>query len=403
MTKKGLPNYLFMQELLTNTETAYQYKSNKDLKLAKNIYGIMHKYPELVLKLSELGMKAVEWNLPLAKTLVYKSFYPVFCGGVDLEDSKSVIENLFKYNVLTVLDYGAEAKDSEEEYESVTEEFLKAIKFAQAKEEIPLISMKMTAIADFELLEKYSDPNSIKTKQEIDAWELVKKRFSTICDTAYKAGVSVFVDAEESWIQGALDDLVLEMIKKYNVESPTVYNTYQMYLKSSYQRIVTHHKLMKDHGVILGAKLVRGAYMEKESQRAKDLKIEDPIYPSKGDTDDAYNEGIIYCFNNRDVLSFCCATHNRESCIHLLELIKQHKVEKHPHISFCQLYGMSDNLTFNLATQGVKSMKYLPYGSVSDTFPYLVRRAQENTSITNDASREYLMLSEELDRRKKRG
>lgn len=390
-----------MQELLTNTKTAFKYKSTKDLKLAKWIYGIMHQYPDLVLLLSEVGMKAVDWKMPFADVVVYNTFYRVFCGGEDLEDCIPVIENLYDYGVETVLDYGAEAKDSEEEYEAVTEEFLKAIRFAGKKDGIPLISMKVTAIADFELLEKYSQKDSIKTSQDVIDWERVKARFDLICETAYKSGVSIFVDAEESWIQGALDTLVLDMMKKYNTEHPTLYNTYQMYLTSSYDRLTSHHELIKKAGLTLGAKIVRGAYMDKESKRAEELGYENPIYPTKGDTDDAYNEAINYSFANRDNLAFCCASHNRESCILLLELIKAHKVENHPNISFCQLYGMSDNLTFNLATQGVKSMKYLPYGSVENTFPYLVRRAQENTSITNDASREYLMLSEELERREK--
>lgn len=390
-----------MQELLTNTQTAFQYKSTKDLKLAKTIYGVMHKYPDLVLLLSGLGLTAVKWKLPFANYLVYNTFYRVFCGGKDLDDCETVIQNLFDHDVQTVLDYGAEAKDSEQEYEAVTEEFLRAIEFASKKDAVPLISMKMTAIADFELLEKYSKAESVKSEEDLHAWKLVRNRFSRICEAAYNNNMSVFVDAEESWIQGALDILVLEMMEKYNTTTSTVYNTYQMYLNSSYNRLTSHYKELNDKGIVLGAKLVRGAYMEKESLRAKKLNIEDPIYPSKGATDDAYNEAIIFCFNNRDYLSFCCATHNRESCIHLLELIKLHKVENHENITFCQLYGMSDNLTFNLATQGVKSMKYLPYGSVNDTFPYLVRRAQENTSITNDASREYLMISEELERRKK--
>lgn len=390
-----------MQELLTNKKTAFKYKSTKDLKLAQWIYGIMHKYPDLVLTMSELGMFAVKWKIPFADQIVYNTFYKVFCGGKDLKDCISVIDNLSDYGVETVLDYGAEAKDSEEEYEAVTLEFLKAIRFAAKHDSIPLISMKITAIADFELLEKYSDSKaSISSEEELE-WGRVKARFELICATAYENKVSVFADAEESWIQGALDSLVIEMMKKYNKDFPTLYNTYQMYLKSSRVRLTSHHQEIQKHGLLFGAKIVRGAYMDTESLRAENLGLEDPIYPTKGDTDDAYNEAILYCFQYRDEISFCCATHNRESCIILLELIKESNVENHPNISFCQLYGMSDNITFNLATQGVKSMKYLPYGSVDNTFPYLVRRAQENTSITNDATREYLMLSEEIERREK--
>lgn len=390
-----------MQELLTNTKNAFKYKSTTDLKLAKWIYGLMHQYPDLVLTLSQLGMTAVEWRIPFADQIVYNTFYKVFCGGKDLKDCVSVIENLADFGVETVLDYGAEAKDNEEEYEAVTEEFLKAIRFAGKHASVPLISMKITAIADFELLEKYSTSTTIKSTEEILEWERASARFELICETAYENNISIFVDAEESWVQGAIDGLVLEMMKKYNTSFPTLYNTYQMYLKSSRERLTSHHNELQRLGIMLGAKIVRGAYMDKESTRAEKLGIEDPIYPSKGDTDDAYNEAIIYSFQHRDNMAFCCATHNRESCIMLLELIKEHKVENHPNISFCQLYGMSDNLTFNLATQGVRSMKYLPYGSVQNTFPYLVRRAHENTSITNDASREYLMLSGELERREK--
>jgi proline dehydrogenase len=346
-------------------------------------------------------MTAVEWRIPFADEVVYNTFYRVFCGGKDLKDCISVIDNLAEYGVETVLDYGAEAKDSEEEYEAVTLEFLKAIRFAGKHDSVPLISMKITAIADFEILEKYSIDGSVKSSQDAVDWDRAQARFELICKTAYDCSVSIFVDAEESWIQSAIDGMVLNMMRKFNSEFPTIYNTYQMYLKSSYDRLTTHYNELKKNRIILGAKIVRGAYMDKEADRAEKLGLENPIYPTKGDTDDAYNEAILYSFQNRDDLAFCCATHNRESCIMLLELIKEHKVENHPNISFCQLYGMSDNLTFNLATQGVRSMKYLPYGSVQNTFPYLVRRAHENTSITNDASREFLMLSEELERREK--
>jgi proline dehydrogenase len=390
-----------MQELLTNTKTAFKYKSTKDLKLAKWIYGLMHQYPDLILGLSQLGMKAVEWRIPFTDQAVYYTFYKIFCGGKDLQDCESVIDNLYEYGVETALDYGAEAKDSEEEYEAVTHEFIKAIRFAGKHQSVPFISMKITAITDFELLEKYSTIGSAKTQNEVLEWERANARFEQIAQTAHDCGVSIFVDAEESWIQKAIDSMVLGMMKKFNASHPTLFNTYQMYLKTSKDRLTKHHEELKGLGILHGAKVVRGAYMDKESERASRLGIEDPIYPTKGDTDDAYNEAILYCFQNRDDLAFCCATHNRESCIMLLELIKENKVEGHPNISFCQLYGMSDNLTFNLATQGVRSMKYLPYGSVENTFPYLVRRAHENTSITNDASREYLMISEELERREK--
>lgn len=390
-----------MQGLLTNTKNAFKYKSTKDLKIAKWIYGLMHQYPDLVLTLSELGMTAVKWRIPFADQVVYNTFYKVFCGGKDLKDCISVIENLADFEVETVLDYAAEAKDSEEEYTAETQGFLKAIRFAGKHNSVPLISVKITAIADFKILEKFSDLTSVKSPEEILEWERVNARFEHICETAFENNISIFVDAEESWVQGAIDSLVLAMMKKFNTSFPTLYNTYQMYLKSSRERLTSHHNELQKLGIMHGAKIVRGAYMDEESVRAEELGLEDPIYPTKGDTDDAYNEAIIYSFQHRDNMAFCCATHNRESCIMLLELIKEHNVENHPNISFCQLYGMSDNLTFNLATQGVRSMKYLPYGSVQNTFPYLVRRANENTSITNDASREYLMLSEELERREK--
>lgn len=390
-----------MQELLTNTETAYKYKSTNDLKLAKAIYGIMHKYPDLLLVLSKLGMFAVKWRLPFADLIVYKTFYKIFCGGVDLKDCISVVDRIAKHGVETVLDYGAEAKDSAEEYEAVTLEFLKAIRFASNHKSIPLISIKITALADFGLLEKFSADNIPTSQVDTLEWEHALARFELICRTARDSKVSIFVDAEESWIQGAIDKMVLDMMKKFNTELPTIYNTYQMYLKTSYSRLTNHYQELNSAGLIFGAKIVRGAYMDKEAARAQELNIENPVYPTKGDTDDAYNEAILYGFRNHQNLAFCCATHNRESCILLMELIKAHKLEDHPHMFFCQLYGMSDNLTFNLATQGVRSMKYVPYGSVQDTFPYLVRRAHENTSITNDATREYLFLNEEIERRKR--
>ena len=388
-----------MQELFSDTKTAFRYKSSHDLRLTKWIFGLMHNYPELVLMLSKLGMNAVEWKLPFANRMIYHTFYKVFCGGVNLEDCKNVVQRLDKYGVKTVLDYGAEAKDSEDEYENVTIEFLKAIRFASGNSAITIISVKVTAIADFDLLHKYSEHDVIKSTVDQEAWTKVEERFERICEAAYEGKVSVFVDAEESWVQEAIDELVLAMMKKYNHSDPIIYNTYQMYLKSSYERLVHHHTLLQKDEVILGAKIVRGAYMEKEAERAAQFGIENPIQPSKQHTDDAFNEAIDYSFEHYEEIAFCCASHNEESSLRLFERVKESGLQKHPHIMFCQLYGMRDNITFNLAKHGVLTMKYLPYGSVENTFPYLVRRANENTSITSDASKEYVMLKTELDRR----
>ncbi|MFZ4543638.1 MAG: proline dehydrogenase family protein [Saprospiraceae bacterium] len=383
-----------------NTKIAFSNKSDGELKKASWLFGMMNQ-SWLVSLASKLGIYAVEWDLPFAETLVKNTIFEQFCGGVSLEDCKTTISKLYKTKTLTILDYGAEAKESEADFDNTMQEFIKAINFAATTDSVPIVSIKVTGMARFALLEKANAKEQLNS-DDIAEFERIRSRVDQVCATAKEKGIAVFVDAEESWIQDPVDDICEEMMAKYNKEKITVYNTYQMYrhdrlnyLKASFQRSIAGN-------YILGAKLVRGAYMEKERLRAEEMKYLSPINATKEATDKLYNEAVKFVVENYQKIASCCATHNAESTMIQARMIDELGIPKdHPHLTFCQLYGMSDNITFNLSNEGYLAGKYLPYGSVRDVIPYLLRRAQENTSVSGDMGREYQFIVKEIERRGK--
>jgi proline dehydrogenase len=383
----------------SNTEIAFAHLSDQELKKSAWLFSMMNK-PFLVKYGSKLALWGVENSIPMAELIVKKTVFKQFVGGTTLLDSQPSIERLAQHNTLTILDYGAEAKETELDFNHTMNENIRAIEFAaRSVKTAPVISTKITGLARFGLLERIQCAESL-TREEVIEYRNALKRVDAICYHASKRGVSVFFDAEESWIQDTIDHLVWLMMRRYNKSEVVVYNTFQLYRKDRLQFLLESYDRSREAGFKLGAKLVRGAYMEKERKRAEEMNYESPINPDKNTTDDLYNTALRFCLDNLDTMAVCNASHNAESALLQVDIMKKKGIKKdHPHTLFSQLYGMSDNLTFNLARAGFRVAKYLPYGQVKEVIPYLIRRAQENTSVTGDAGRELLLIQQEVKRR----
>lgn len=383
----------------SNTEIAFAHLSDKELKKTAWLFGMMNK-PVLVKYGSKLALWAVENGIPMAEWAVKQTVFSQFVGGTTLLDSQPSIERLAEHNTLTILDYGAEAKETELDFNHTMNENIRAIDFAaRSVKSIPVISTKVTGLMRFGLLERIQAAETLN-REEVSEYRNALKRLDAICYHASKKNVAVFIDAEESWIQDSIDHLVWLMMRRYNKQQVVVYNTFQFYRHDRLNFLTESFDRAQKEGFLLGAKLVRGAYMEKERTRAQALNYPDPINPDKAATDDLYNTALRFCIDHLDRMAVCNASHNAQSALLQVELMdKKGLPHNHPNTLFSQLYGMSDNLTFNLAKAGFRVAKYLPYGQVKEVIPYLIRRAQENTSVTGDAGRELKLVREEVKRR----
>lgn len=383
----------------SNSKIAFSHLSDSELKKVSWLFYTMNKQ-WLVDIGAKVGMKAIKLNLPFVESIIKSTIFDQFCGGTTLLNSEPTIELLANHNVHTVLDYGAEGKDEEQAFNKTMNENRRAIDFSSTNDNISIISTKISGLASNSLLKKVQIRKGI-TWDDLKAYRVLLKRIDSICHRAAEKGISVFIDAEETWIQDTIDHLVNIMMARYNKTKVVVYNTFQMYRKDSLQKIVDSYSLAQEKGYLLGAKLVRGAYMEKERERAQEQNYPSPIHDTKSATDDAYNIGIRFCIDNLDVISCSASTHNAESNLLLAKLIDEKGINKlDSRIHFCQLFGMSDAITFNLANAGYRVGKYVPYGAVAEVIPYLIRRAEENSSIKGDMSREYAMVMKEIKRRK---
>lgn len=381
-----------------NTQIAFAHKSNDELRKSARLFGLMNNH-WLVGVGSKLGIAAIRLHLPFIESIVKKTIFDQFCGGTTLLESLPAIEKLSQSNVFTILDYGVEAKEEEEDFNHTMNEIMRAIEFASQAKGVSMVSAKVTGLGRFALLESIQRGETL-TKEMRSEYKNVLKRLDAICYTASQKNVSVFIDAEETWIQDSIDHLVNLMMKRYNHDKPIVYNTFQLYRKDRLQYLFDSFDKAKQEGYLLGAKLVRGAYMEKERNRAEEMRYYSPIHHNKAATDDAYNTALRFCVDNYEQIASCNASHNVESNLLQATLIAQRNIPKnHPHLFFSQLYGMSDNVTFNLAKAGYNVAKYVPYGPVREVVPYLIRRAQENTTVTGDMSREYQLVHIEMRRR----
>ncbi|MBV6472914.1 MAG: hypothetical protein JPMHGGIA_01184 [Saprospiraceae bacterium] len=382
----------------SNTELAFSHKSDRELKKTYWLFRFMNQ-PAMVRIGNVLGNFAARFPLRLFDPLIKETIFYQFCGGTSLLECQHVVDRLYTKRALTILDFGVEAKDTEDDFNRTLEESLRALEFAASNPNVPGISTKLTGYVPTVVLEKLHAGEVLSAHEQI-AWERFEERFVSLCNKAQELGVSLFVDAEESWIQDPIDRLVDKYMPFYNKEKPIVYNTYQLYRKGRLEYLKNGYEKAEAEQFILGAKLVRGAYMEKERQRAKEKGYEDPILPNKEATDRQYDDCVRFCVEHCDRVSLVNSTHNSASTKLQTELMAARNLPNdHPHLNFSQLLGMSDNLTFNLAHHGYCVAKYVPYGPVREVMPYLTRRATENTSITGDMSRELKLLHTEMVRR----
>ena len=389
-----------------NTENAFAYKSDKDLKGARLLFRTMG-YPWFVQLGTRLTPFIMKTGLPV-HGLIRKTIFRQFVGGETLEQTAEVGDILGKYGVDVILDYGVEGKEGEASFDHATDEFIRVIQYAATKGNIPFISVKVTGIARFALLQTLDEAPRLRSgihdhEDQIQEWDRVRERMYSICEAAAERGIGVLVDAEESWIQDPVDRLTMEMMALFNKETVIVYNTIQLYRHDRLHFLQMSHRIAKEQGFLLGVKLVRGAYMEKERARAAQRKGVSPIQPDKESTDRDYNTAVSYCIDHLDEISVIVASHNEESNLRAAKLLDEKGINHHhPHIHFSQLYGMSDNITFNLAKEGFSVSKYLPFGPIRDVIPYLMRRAQENSSVSGQTGRELSLINKELARRKGR-
>jgi proline dehydrogenase len=387
-----------------NTQNAFAYKSNKALKSAKYLFGFMG-YPKLVQLGTRLVPTMLKAGLPI-KGIIRNTIFKQFVGGETLAETIPVSQMLSNYGVDVILDYGVEGKEGEENFDHATQVFIDVINHAASQKNIPFISIKVTGLASHELLQTLHEAPRLRSgihdnELEQAAWDRVRERMYAICEAAAEKNIGVLVDAEESWIQDPIDRLTMEMMAVFNKQKAVVFNTIQLYRHDRLHFLRISHQIAEEQGFILGLKLVRGAYMEKERALALEKNRQSPIQSSKEATDADYNEAVQFCMDHIHSTAVIIASHNEQSNLLAAKLLDEMMLpHNHPHVHFSQLYGMSDTITFNLAKEGFNVSKYLPFGPIQDVIPYLMRRAQENTSVSGQTGRELLQLKRELARRK---
>ncbi len=380
-----------------NTEIAFRSKTNGALRQAQTLFSSMGS--PLLTKIGiSLTSAALRLKLPV-KGLIKATLFKQFCGGETLEEAARTAAGLAPYGVGAVLDYGVEGAEGEAAFDAAVPEFIKAVQYAASQPNIPFIAVKITGFARFALLEKHHQGDAL-TAAEAAEFDRVRDRILRICAAARDAGIHVLIDAEESWIQGPVDALADAAMEACNRERPVVYNTFQLYRHDRLVFLQESAAVAEQKGYHLGAKLVRGAYMEKERRRADEQGYRSPIQPDKAASDRDYDEALRFCLDRLGSLGLFIGTHNEASCLLAVRLAQEKGIApNHPDLWFSQLYGMSDNISFNLAAAGYRVVKYLPYGPVEDVMPYLMRRAQENTSVAGQTGRELGLIRQELRRR----
>lgn len=387
-----------MDKIFNNTEVAFALKSDTELDRAYFLFKMIASEP-LVRIGTAVTNFALKAHLPV-DGLIRATVFDHFCGGVNEMDCLSVVDKMYTKGVSSVLDYSVEGKEEEAQFDAALEMTLKTVEFAKERQAIPFAVFKPTGLGRLDLYTKVGEKQSLSDEEQAE-WNKVKERFEIICKTAHSKDVALLIDAEESWMQDAADDLVEDMMRRYNKDKVIVFNTLQMYRWDRMEYLKALHERAKSDGFYIGMKLVRGAYMEKENKRAEENGYPTPICASKQATDDNYNAAVDYMMQHIDKMAIFAGTHNEESSYKLMEMLKNNNIEiKDQRIWFGQLYGMSDNISYNLASHGYNVAKYLPFGPVRDVMPYLIRRAEENTSVAGQTSRELNLLKTERERRK---
>ena len=388
-----------MEKIFNNTKVAFALKSDTELDRAYFLFKMISHQP-LVRIGTAVTNFAIKAHLPV-EGLIRATVFDHFCGGINENDCLSVVENMSTKGVSSVLDYSVEGKEEEEQFDAALRMTLKTIEFAAEKQAIPFAVFKPTGFGRFELYEKLGE-GKILDDEEQKEWNRVVNRFDKVCKDAHKKNVALLIDGEESWMQDAADDLVTEMMRKYNKEKAIVFNTLQMYRHDRLDYLKKIHDLAKAEGFFIGMKIVRGAYMEKENKRAEEKGYPTPICASKEATDINYDAAVEYMLQHLDIMSLFVGTHNEKSSYKVMNSIAELNLNRNDNrIWFGQLYGMSDNISYNLAAYNYNVAKYLPFGPVRDVMPYLIRRAEENTSVAGQTNRELELIKAERERRKK--
>ncbi len=381
-----------------NTEIAFQSKSTKQLNKSYLLFKLVSN--NTLVKVSPFILKiAFALRLPI-KGLIKQTIFEQFCGGESIDKCDRRIQSLAKYNIGTILDYSVEGKSSEDDFNRVTQETIRTILKAKEDDNIPFAVFKTSGLARLELLEKVNNSKMELNKEEKEEFKRVKERINSICTTAHKNNVRLFIDAEESWIQNAIDDIVVSMMRKYNSERAIVFNTLQMYRWDRFAYLKQSYADAENGNYFLGLKIVRGAYMEKERERAEKMGYPSPIQKDKASCDNDYNLALRFCINHIDKIALCAGTHNEQSSMLLTQLMAENNILKNDQrVYFSQLLGMSEHISFNLSKHEYNVAKYMPYGPVKDVLPYLIRRAEENTSIAGQTGRELSLIIKEKKRR----
>ena len=387
-----------MNELFNNTKVAFSLKSDSELERAYFLFKLIKSEP--LVKIGTAVTKfALKSSLPV-EGLIRSTVFDHFCGGVNELDCMPIIERMYDKKVHSVLDYSVEGKEEEAQFDLVLEKTLSLINFVNEKEAMPFAVFKPSGFGRFELYRKITENVALNENEKLE-WARVVDRFEKVAEACYEKDECLLVDAEESWMQDAADDLMESLMEKYNKEKVVIFSTLQLYRHDRLDYLKGLHKRASEKGFKIGMKLVRGAYMEKERERAEEKNYTDPICASKSETDENFNAVLGYMFENLDEMAIFCGTHNENSSYMLMDLIENSKFEKTDNrLWFGQLYGMSDNISYNLADKGFNVAKYLPFGPVKDVMPYLIRRAEENTSVAGQTNRELDLIRTEKKRRK---
>ncbi len=380
-----------------DTKTAFVLKTDAQLKKASWLFRLVASKSMVGLGKKAANM-AIQLGLPI-RTVVKQTVYDQFVGGETIDECEDIIEKLHQQNVYSLLDFAVEGKETDADFDATKDEIVQTIKYGAKHKAVPFAVFKATGVAAFDLLEKYSAGEPF-TEIESRAWTRAKNRIEEICYTANKFGLRIMIDAEETWIQNAIDEFTVQMMERFNKERVVVINTLQMYRNDRLDYLKHSIAEAERKGYKYGAKLVRGAYMEKERERAAEMGYSDPINASKEASDECYNDGMRMVLDHIDRCLLVAGTHNENSAELLSKMIEEKGLEpSDERVWFSQLYGMSDNLSFNLAKEGFNVVKYLPFGPVNETLPYLIRRAEENTSAGGQSGRELSLIHKELKRR----
>ncbi|MFN8324884.1 MAG: proline dehydrogenase family protein [Flavobacteriaceae bacterium] len=387
-----------MTKIFNNTEVAFSLKTDTELERAYFLFKLIASEPlvKIGTAVTNFALKA---HLPV-ESLIRATVFDHFCGGTTEDDCLTVVDKMYTKGVSSVLDYSVEGKEEEAQFDAALQMTLKTIEFAKERLAIPFAVFKPTGFGRFYLYEKLGEKQPLTAEEQAE-WNRVVERFDIVCKAAHEKDVALLIDGEESWMQDAADDLVEKMMEKYNKQKAVVFNTLQMYRWDRLDYLKKLHERSIAKGYYIGMKIVRGAYMEKENARAEEKGYPTPICPSKQATDENYDAAVDYMMQHIDKMAVFAGSHNEDSSYRLISLIEKNNMQKSDkRVWFGQLYGMSDNISYNLAENGYNVAKYLPFGPVRDVMPYLIRRAEENTSVAGQTSRELNLIKSERERRK---